>query len=149
MARVCAGLFVVVSGAATLLGFAGMANASGTRCENAVLSDWSDNGRIDRFYPLRCYRSALDAMPTDLRDYTNAGDVIRRALASAVSTEGVRKESPAKFAAGNDPQLGQPASSTIPLPLVALTAISLAVLAAGGLGYVSRRRRAGSGRPGT
>ena len=44
-------------------------------------------------------------------------------------------------AAGAVSQVAAPTPSGIPLPLMALTAVSLAVFAAGGLGYLVRRRR--------
>jgi uncharacterized membrane protein YgcG len=56
---------------------------------------------------------------------------------------------------GNNPQaapdIDTSGPSSIPVPLIVLGGISLALLAAGGLGYVSRRRqaaRAGGGDPG-
>ena len=39
-------------------------------------------------YALPCYEEAIDALPTDIRDYTNAEDVITRALSSAVRSDG-------------------------------------------------------------
>ena len=49
-----------------------------------MLGDWSDNGRIDRVYALPCYEEAIATLPTDIRDYTNASDVIDRAMTTAV-----------------------------------------------------------------
>ena len=46
-------------------------------CSERVLADWFDNGRIDRVYALQCYEEAIDALPTDIRDYTDAEDVDR------------------------------------------------------------------------
>ena len=48
-----------------------------------MIADWSDNGRVDGVYTLDCYQTAIDAIPVDLRDYTNAADVISRALTAA------------------------------------------------------------------
>jgi hypothetical protein len=55
-----------------------------TPCAKKVLADWFDNGRIDRLYPLHCYEEAIDAIPSDIRDYANAEEVISRALQSAL-----------------------------------------------------------------
>jgi hypothetical protein len=80
-------------------------------------------------------------MPTDLRDYTNATDAIQRALTRASATESGKSDETSRVAAGTGPQVGAAASSTVPLPLVALAAISLVIFAAGGLGWAVRRRR--------
>jgi hypothetical protein len=118
--------------------YAAPANAAAT-CHQRVLTDWSDNGRVDKVYPLRCYEEAIDALPLDLRDYTNAEDVIGRALTIALrqSPSGVMKNSSEAAAIpGSDS-----ARASLPLPLMLAAGVSLALLAAGGLGYVSRRRR--------
>jgi hypothetical protein len=52
-------------------------------CEKALLADWSD-GRIDRDYPLGCYRAALKSLPADLRVYSSAPDDIARALSQGI-----------------------------------------------------------------
>lgn len=49
-------------------------------CRDRVIADWSDNGRIDRSYPLACYRDAVKHLPEDLRTYSSAPDDIRQAL---------------------------------------------------------------------
>ena len=52
-------------------------------CAERVLRDWYTGGRIDKVYPLACYRAALGAMPTDVLQYSTADQDIRRALAYA------------------------------------------------------------------
>jgi hypothetical protein len=52
-------------------------------CEKALLADWSD-GRIDRQYPIACYRAALRSLPTDLKVYSSAPDDIARALSQRI-----------------------------------------------------------------
>ena len=49
-------------------------------CWERVIADWSDNGRVDRSYPLACYREAVKHMPEDLRAYSTAPAAIDRAL---------------------------------------------------------------------
>ena len=142
--RACAVLSVVVAAAMALLLPGRGSAASGVSCEETVLGDWSDNGRIDGMYPLRCYQEAIDKMPADLRDYTNASDAIQRALTRAVNVEDTRSGT-SRVASGTAPELGASGSSGLPLPLVGLAAICLTVLAAGGLGYWSRRRQAHAG----
>jgi hypothetical protein len=60
------------------------AAAKNTPCGTKVLNDWWDNGRVDRLYPLHCYEEAIDAIPADIRDYSDAEQVISRALQAAV-----------------------------------------------------------------
>src|SRR5262245_40895390 len=139
MACACAGIVIMIAGAAA--GLSSAAAASAVPCEEKVLKDWSDNGRVDGMYPLHCYQSALASMPSDLRDYTNAGDAIQRALARATTRSSPSSsEQSRRVAAGANVAAG-PGPSALPFPLIALAGVSLAVLAAGGLGWVVRRRR--------
>jgi hypothetical protein len=136
-----------------------------TECGKKVLADWFDNGRIDRLYPLNCYEEAIDAIPDDLRDYADAEEVITRALQAALRGElapGGRDPTPGDddpsagggngsddgsgTGNGDNPQaapgVDTSGPSSIPIPLLVLGGMSLALLAAGGLGYLSRRRAA-------
>jgi hypothetical protein len=139
-ARACAGLLSILAVVIASLAFAGAASAGGVSCEEKVLLDWSDNGRIDGIYPLHCYKDALAKMPTDLRDYTNASDAIDRALTRALNAGDPKSGS--RVAEGIGPEVGSNGPASVPLPLILLAALSLLVLAAGGGGYLSRRRRA-------
>jgi hypothetical protein len=139
-ARAGAGLFIVLAALTAMSTHTGAAFAAGVRCEEKVLTDWSDNGRVDGMYSLHCYQDAIEKMPTDLRDYTNATEAIHRALARAVSTNSTNGGTP-QVAAGADSELAAGGSSSVPLPLLVLAAISVVVLLAGGVGYLSRRRR--------
>jgi hypothetical protein len=139
--------------------------SSATACGKKVLADWFDNGRIDRLYPLNCYEEAIDAIPDDLRDYADAEEVITRALQAALrgdlapggadptpgddpSIPGSGDNSDGSGGAGNGdnpqaaPDVDTSGPSSIPIPLLVLGGMSLALLAAGGLGYLSRRRAA-------
>ena len=166
-------LVLALSAAATLV-VASPANAA-TACGKKVLADWYDNGRIDRLYPLNCYEEAIDAIPDDLKPYADAEDVITRALQAALRgelDEGGRDPTPNdddpldpnSGNGGNDgtgdggtgsgdnpeaaPNVDASGPSSIPIPLLVLGGLSLALLAAGGLGYLSRRRAAaGDGGP--
>jgi hypothetical protein len=132
--------FLAALAVCSFLLFLGGAAAAALPCENRVLTDWSDNGRIDRLYALECYDAAIEAMPADLRDYTDATDVIRRALARAVRAEAAGTSRPGSTQ-GADAAVKTTGASSLPLPLIVLGAMSLAVLAAGGVGYLSRRSR--------
>jgi hypothetical protein len=137
-----------------VLGSASPAGAA-TPCGKKVLGDWFDNGRIDRLYPLNCYEEAIDAIPPDIRDYADAQDVITRALQAALhgklATGGSADPSP--DGTGNPSDAGEPSAqgapgvdtsspSSVPIPLLVLGGMSIVLLAAGGIGYVSRRRQA-------
>lgn len=163
-------LLVVVLSTLAALTVASSASAA-TPCGKKVLADWFDNGRIDRIYPFHCYEEAINSIPPDLRDYADAADVITRALQSALHGElapGGKDPSPGSQSAGGkngangssgasgssgdstDPGGGAQAApnvntsgpSSVPIPLLVLGGLSLALLAAGGLGYLSRRRQA-------
>lgn len=163
-------LLVVVLSTLAALTAASSASAA-TPCGKKVLADWFDNGRIDRIYPFHCYEEAINSIPPDLRDYADAADVITRALQSALHGElapGGKDPSPGSQSAGGknganggsgasgssgdstDPGGGAQAApnvntsgpSSVPIPLLVLGGLSLALLAAGGLGYLSRRRQA-------
>ena len=152
-------------------GFAALSTASpagaATECGKKVLADWFDNGRIDRLYPLNCYEEAIDAIPDDLRDYADAEDVITRALQAALRGDlapgGVdptpNDDDPSNPGGGNGsgggsggsgsggnpqaaPDVDTSGPSSVPIPLLVLGGMSIALLAAGGLGYLSRRRNA-------
>lgn len=157
----------MVLGAVAALSLASSASAA-TPCGKKVLADWFDNGRIDRLYPLHCYEDAIDQIPPDLRDYADAQDVITRALQSALRGKlapGGKDPSPGSGGKGRKNGNGGPGGSSsgnstdptnpqaapavnaagpsaVPVPLLVLGGLSLALLAAGGLGYVSRRRQA-------
>ncbi len=63
------------------------AAASEEPCGKQVFLDWWDNYRIDRIYPLHCYRDAIKVLPVDIRQYSRAEDDILRALAYALQDE--------------------------------------------------------------
>ena len=122
-------LRLVVVAAIALFAFLPSAPASAaSACANAVLKDWSEDGQVAPRYSPPCYEEAIDALPADLRDYTDAEDVITRALSSAVRTGTAQPAAP------------RASDAAVPVPVMAILAGSLAVLAAGGLGYLSRRR---------
>lgn len=157
--RAVPALIALVLGLVAAFSLAAPASAA-TPCGKRVLGDWFDNGRIDRIYPLNCYEEAIDAIPNDIRDYADAEDVITRALQSALRGKldpvGGKDPSPgARSADGgaNDsgggsvdqqaaPDVNASGPSSVPVPLLVLGGLSLALLAAGGLGYLSRRRQA-------
>jgi hypothetical protein len=161
--RALTAVVVVLAGAFVALSLSDTA-AAATPCGKKVLSDWFDNGRIDRLYPLHCYEEAIDAIPDDIRDYADAEEVISRALQSALRGDIAKGGcDPSRDGSANDcvggsggsggssggsggepqaaPDVDTSGPSSVPIPLLVLGGMSLALLAAGGLGYVSRRRQ--------
>jgi uncharacterized membrane protein YgcG len=160
-------LVVVVLTAAASLSVVASAGAA-TPCGKKVLGDWFDNGRIDRLYPYNCYEEAIDAIPPDIGPYSDAEDVITRALQSALDghlAPGGKDPSPGDGDSGSGnganggngaggsgsggsgspqaaPDVDTSGPSSVPIPLLVLGGMSVALLAAGGLGYVARRRHA-------
>ena len=159
-------LFVTVLVALSLPG-----TAAASACGDKVLEDWYDNGRVDRLYPPHCYEDAIDAIPKDIKDYVDAEEVISRALQFSLRDEiapGGKDPTPGDDnpdgSLGNDkggknnggtntggtnnggsevtPDVDTSGPSSVPIPLLVLGGMSLALLAAGGLGYLSRRRQA-------
>ncbi len=158
-------LVVVALTAAASLSVVSSAGAA-TPCGKKVLGDWFDNGRIDRLYPYNCYEEAIDAIPPDIGPYSDAEDVITRALQSALDghlAPGGKDPTPGDGNSGSGngsnggsggnggtgsgdpqaaPEVDTSSPSSVPLPLLVLGGMSIALLAAGGLGYVARRRQA-------
>jgi hypothetical protein len=152
---------LVAALAATLVALALPTTAMASKCGDKVLADWCDNGRIDRLYDLNCYEEAIDSIPSDLRDYANAEEIINRALQAAVDGEldpGGPDPSPEDGTPGGTPgddpknpnappaEGGEAAPdvdtsgiSSVPIPLIVLALMSVALLTAGGLGYLRRR----------
>jgi hypothetical protein len=82
---------LVVLGAAT----SGTAVAKSS-CSSRLIADWQD-GRIDRTYPVPCYRQALARLPEDVRVYSTATSDITRALHARLASS---KRSTAATAGG-------------------------------------------------
>ena len=53
-------------------------------CGEKVIADYRDNGRIDRTYPIQCYRDALRSLPEDFETYSDAPEVIEAAMREAI-----------------------------------------------------------------
>jgi len=58
------------------------ARATAAPCWKQLINDWYD-GRIDNSYEVHCYKDALRHLPEDVKTYSDAVDVITRALADA------------------------------------------------------------------
>jgi hypothetical protein len=125
------------------------ATASGaTPCGKRVAEDWRDNSRIDGIYELHCYEEGIEAIPPEIRDYSNAEDVIRSAYLSvggrgSIGAQQGKPQSPKPGAPVAAPEVDTSASSDVPLPVIVLGAMSILLVASGAFGYLSRRRNAG------
>jgi hypothetical protein len=122
-----------VASLAVSVALAALASAStttaATPCDQQVLSDWFADGRVDRAYPLECYQVAVESLPSDLRDYTNAQEEIERALQSA-----------ARSGAPDARDGTTTSSSTTSFLVPALAVAATGVLAGGGV-WLARRTR--------
>jgi hypothetical protein len=135
----------LLAGVIAILAFASPA-AAATPCGAKVAEDWRDNSRIDGIYPLHCYEEGIEAIPAEIRDYSNAEEVIRNAYLSAGGRDSIGGP-PGKTPSSPNPPLAAPnvdtsASSQVPLPVIVLGAMSILLVASGAFGYLSRRRNA-------
>ena len=74
-----------------------------TPCWKRLINDWYD-GRIDRVYPVRCYRAAIRNLPEDVDAYSTAREDLERALLSAARRKGgpLDPDDPIPPGPGND-----------------------------------------------
>ena len=112
---------VFFAAALAALSICGSSAASTPDCATRLLKDWRD-GRIDRIYPVDCYRQALSSLPEDLRIYSSAESDITRALQARVRTEHLAKA----------PSKSKPAHHGVS-PFVILAVTAGLVLGAGSL----------------
>jgi hypothetical protein len=126
-------------------------------CWRDVIDEWTDKQRVSSTYPIKCYNQALENLPNDIEDYTDAADQIAQARQDALRGDDVRFPS---GAGDDDPNDGGPIGSvldsgtgdsgSIPLPLVILGILAALLMAAGGAGLLARKlqaRRAGPPEP--
>jgi hypothetical protein len=137
-------------------------------CAEEVIQDWYGDGRVDKIYPLHCYRDALASLGPDLRDYSNAADAINRALEAArvgkgdpgggrlfklpsgVKAIGLRNtsEDVTQVAVGTPsaaPSSNTAGPSSVPIPLLVLAGLAGVLMLAGGAGYLARRLQGRNG----
>jgi hypothetical protein len=77
--------------------------AAAQPCWKRLVNDWYD-GRIDKTYPVHCYREAIKNLPRDVDEYSSARDDIQRALQAAIRDKGndVRENDPVPPENDND-----------------------------------------------
>ena len=95
-------------------------------CAQRVIRDWYSGGRVNGVYPLACYRAAIEALPDDVLEYSEADRDIARALAFArrgsaeTATPTRARPAPAAGATGAEarprPRRKSAAEATAPSP---------------------------------
>ncbi|HZT44995.1 MAG TPA: hypothetical protein VFA24_02350 [Gaiellaceae bacterium] len=165
-------LAMLVAGFALLAASVGAGSAAAKStppCWKSLINDWYD-GRIDRTYPIQCYRDALKHLPTDVETYSSARDDIKQALQKRI-TQGRKGGStttgggPSSSGPGSGPGgsntngPGGPQSNpsspiknafdatkgknadSVPIPLIVLGAVALLLMGLGAAGFLARRTR--------
>jgi hypothetical protein len=146
---------------ATLAFGAGSASAKAP-CWKTLLNDWYD-GRIDGTYPVSCYTAAINHLPEDLQDYSQARSDLSRALENAILALGGNSDEPPPPDTMVPPQggssstahkedkgffsrvanaLGPGNATSIPLPLLILASVGLLLIAAAGASVAARKIQA-------
>src|SRR2546426_11302461 len=84
-------LILLVAAAALAGGAFGAGNAearSTSVCSAALIHDWYVDGRVDKTYPVHCYREALKNIPEDQAIYGTLRQDLTRALQSTIRQHG-------------------------------------------------------------
>src|SRR5216110_313350 len=75
--------------AAVAIGTAQPAQArSMSTCSKALIHDWYVDGRVDKTYPVHCYREALNQIPEDQAIYGTLREDLTRALQATIRQNG-------------------------------------------------------------
>ena len=151
-------LVLVTVTVSAVMGIAAPAASAARPCWKDLVDDyWADN-RVDKVYPVSCYRDAMDSFPPDVKNYSDAEDDLRRALLIAIrdqrSNGGFRdlaqqekKEAVPPVADDQAPpgffrevldKLGPKNADSVPVPLLVLAMIALLLLGAAGASYATR-----------
>jgi len=133
-------------------------------CSKALIHDWYVDGRVDKTYPVHCYREALKQIPEDQIVYGTLRDDLNRALQSAIRQPGGHVTGdtlvaplPGSRNGGDGPgtgatgggvfhwlakKLGPSTADSIPIPLLVLGGLAFTLMAAAGVSYAARRVQA-------
>lgn len=159
-------LILVVAAAASAATF-GVSTAQASACSNALIHDWYVDGRIDRTYPVHCYREALKDIPEDQIVYGTLRDDLNRALQNVirdhhghvlattpVPPDGGGGDSNSSGGGGGSSdsgthdkgffhwlakEVGPDTANSVPVPLLVLGGLALALIAAAAISYGARR----------
>ena len=80
------------------------------------MDDWYGDGRVDEVFPTHCYLDAIRSLPVDVKDYSNAEEDIRRALAYAQQHEPDPGPTGGPAPTGTGSQPAEPPTTTAPPP---------------------------------
>jgi hypothetical protein len=158
--------------AALAAGAFGVGTARASTCSSALIKDWYVDGRIDRTYPVHCYREALREIPEDQLVYGTLRDDLTRALVDVTRAHNgnINGMTPVPGAGGDDGpgggatggkhgagffhwlagKIGPSTADSVPVPLLVLGGLALALIAAAAISYGARRyqaRKAGTEHP--
>jgi hypothetical protein len=150
-------VLMAAAAAATL----GVSTAQASSCSNALIRDWYVDGRIDKTYPVHCYREALKDIPEDQIVYGTLRDDLTRALENVirdhngnvtpmtpVPPSGGGGDSSGGSSSGNHDEgffhwvakkIGPGSANSVPVPLLVLGGLALALIAAAAISYGARR----------
>jgi hypothetical protein len=158
-------LILVVVAAAAAATF-GVSAAHASACSSALIRDWYVDGRIDKTYPVHCYREALKDVPEDQVVYGTLRDDLNRALAAVISDNNGNvgpntPVPPSEGGGGSDPtsssgggssdsgffhwlakKVGPGNADSVPVPLLVLAGLALALIAAAAISFFARRAQA-------
>ncbi len=157
-------LILPLAAMAATLSFGAAPAAAAGPCWRALFVDWAD-GRIDKTYPVHCYREAIAHLQEDTLTYGDAADQINRALMVAMTK--MRKDEtpvtsttpvpPGPGASGSDGggsggtahdesfwdqvshAIGPTNADAVPLPLLILAGLAMLLLAAAAASLIARR----------
>jgi hypothetical protein len=136
-------------------------------CSKALVHDWLVDGRVDKTYPVHCYREALRTIPEDQLVYGTLRDDLNRALQNTIRENNgdVNSDTPVPgFLAlggggggGDGPSgtggtggvfhwlahtLGPNTAESVPVPLLVLGGLAIALMAAAGISFFARGMQA-------
>jgi hypothetical protein len=154
-------LILVVAAAASAATF-GVSTAHASACSNALIRDWYVDGRIDKTYPVHCYREALKDIPEDQIVYGTLRDDLTRALQDVIRDHNgnVTPMTPVPPSGGDGgdssggssggkpdngffhwlaKKIGPDTANSVPVPLLVLGGLALALIAAAAISYGARR----------
>jgi hypothetical protein len=139
---------------------------SSSVCSKALIHDWYVDGRVDKTYPVHCYREALKDIPEDQLIYGTLRDDLNRALQATIRKHNgkVGPNTPVPGAGdGGGPfgpssgggggkgggffhwlagKLGPSTADTIPIPLLVLGGLALTLMLAAAVSFFARRMQA-------
>ena len=135
-----------------------------SKCSAALIHDWYVDGRVDKTYPVHCYREALKQIPEDQIIYGTLREDLNRALQATIRQHGGHVDGstlvaplPGGSSGGDGPgtgatgggvfhwlakKLGPSTADSIPIPLLVLGGLAFTLMAAAGVSYAARRVQA-------